>query len=113
MKRANSNLIKKYGRGAADGTDNYYHALLQCHLAQMGENDRKNGILLGEMKEYPYDYIKKTLGGQNQRQIMSDSIKDLNNNRYGSNIGYTHKNRSCIDLLDHMRTENMKNAGIR
>lgn len=113
MKRANQNLVTRYGKGAANGTDNYYHALLQCHLAQMGDNDRRNGILLGKMKEYLMDYPIKRIAGQSHQEIMSDSTKDLNNNGYGSNIGYTHKNRSCVDLLDHMRTENMKNAGIR
>lgn len=35
MKKTNKKLIDKYGKntGAADGTDNYYHALLQCQYA--------------------------------------------------------------------------------
>ena len=113
MKRANQELIKKYGRGAANGTDDYYHALLQCHLAQMRDEDKRNGIFLGYVKEYPYDYVKKRFQGQSHEQVIKDSTKDLNNNAYGSNIGYTNPDRPCVDLLDHMRTENMRNAGIR
>lgn len=113
MKRANTELIKRYGKGAADGTDNYYHALLQCHLAQMGDEDKRNGIFLGYGKEYPYDYVKKRFQGQSHEQVIKDSTKDLNNNVYGSNIGYINPDRPCVDLLDHMRTENMRNAGIR
>lgn len=113
MERANKKIISKYGRGAANGTDNYYHPLLQCHLAQMSDDDRVNGILMGIAKEYLMDYPKKRWHGQSHKEIMADATKDLNNNDYGSNIGDINKKRPCVDLLEHMRTENMRNAGIR
>ena len=39
--------------------------------------------------------------------------KDLNNNDYGSNIGYENKAIPCTVLLDYLRTENMRNAKNR
>ncbi len=113
MNNTNSKLIKKYGRGAANGTDDYYHPLLQCHLAQMSDDDRVNGILLGLAKEYIWDYPAKRWQGQTHRNIINDSIKDLNNNDFGSTMGYNNRKRSCVDLLDGLRTENMRRANIR
>lgn len=113
MKNTNRKLIKKYGKGAANGTDDYYHPLLQCHLAQMSDDDRVNGILLGILKEYALDYPKKRLSGQSHENIMADSIKDLKNNSFGSKIGYYNRNRPCVDLLEGLRIENMRKENIR
>ena len=45
--------------------------------------------------------------------IINDSKKDLQNNLYGSNLGANNPNRSCLDLLDDMRTPNMRKLNIR
>ena len=112
MYKTNERLKKLYGRGAAAGTDDYYHPLLQCHLAQMSDQDRVNGLILGYLKEYPYDYLRK-LSTHTHQERIADSTKDLNNNEYGSIIGNTNKTIPCTILLDHLRTENMRNANIR
>ena len=70
MKKANSSLIKKYGPGAAAGTDDYYHPLLQCHLAQMSDTDRVNGLLLGIVKEYFWEYPQKRYNGKSHSVII-------------------------------------------
>ena len=112
MYKTNERLKKLYGRGAAAGTDDYYHPLLQCHLAQMSDQDRVNGLILGYLKEYPCDYLRK-LSTHTHQERIADSTKDLNNNEYGSIIGDTNKTIPCTILLDHLRTENMRNANIR
>ena len=45
--------------------------------------------------------------------ISADSHKDLQNNLYGSNLGYYNQSTSCEDLLDDRRTLNMRKANIR
>lgn len=45
--------------------------------------------------------------------ISADSQKDLQNNLYGSNLGYDNPNKSCEDMLDDRRTPNMRKANIR
>ena len=86
---------------------------MQCRLAQISPQDKINGILLGYSIEFPYDYVKKIWQGQNHRQIIEDSQKDLKKNEYGSNMGSDNLNKACADLLDHLRTRNMKNENIR
>ncbi len=60
MKKTNKKLIDKYGQntGAADGTDNYYHALLQYQLAKISPESKDYGLRAGYLKEI-YDYHKK------------------------------------------------------
>ena len=115
MKRANSQLISRYGRntGAADHTDEYYHPLLQCHFGQMGDNNKINGLLLGYAKEAVMDYGPKRFKGIKHDEIMSDSGKDLYYNELGNKMGANNRNRPCVDLMDFLRTENMRNENIR
>ncbi len=115
MKRTNEQLISKYGRntGAANRTDEYYHPLLQCHFGQMGDNNKINGLLLGYAKEAIMDYGPKRFKGIKHDEIMSDSGKDLYYNELGNKIGANNQNRPCVDLMDFLRTENMRNENIR
>lgn len=46
-------------------------------------------------------------------EISADSQKDLQNNLYGRNFGYHHPDKSCLELLDDKRTQNMRKANIR
>ena len=115
MKKTNKKLIDKYGKniGAADGTDNYYHALLQCQLAKISPESQNYGLRAGYLKEI-YDYHKKK--GKMPYDIMiEDMRKDLKNNRHGSNLGARNRksNKSCYELLDDYRTRNMKNENIK
>ena len=104
-------LVNMYGNGAAKDIDNYYHPLLQCNLAKISPESRQNGLLLGVAKEYLYDYPKKSLSPSSnlsQQEIWDDMQKDLQNNEYGSQIGQNNLSRSCVDLLEHLRTRNMR-----
>ena len=44
---------------------------------------------------------------------MSDSGKDLYYNELGNKMGANNRNRPCVDLMDFLRTENMRNENIR
>lgn len=104
-------LVNMYGSGAGKDIDNYHHALLQCNLAKISPNSRENGFLLGKMKEYLYDYPRKSnsLGGKiNENELWADINKDLANNEYGSQIGENNPQNSCVDLLEKLRTKNMR-----
>ena len=111
MNNVGKQLVKKYGSNQADGIDNYYHALLQCKLAQISPTSRDWGLRMGYGKEI-YDYYKKK-GNMPMQTIISDSRKDLKNNLYGSNIGYNNPYKNCEDMLDEFRTENMRKENIR
>ena len=111
MNNVGKKLVKKYGTGQADGIDNYYHALLQCKLAQISPTSRDWGLRMGYGKEI-YDYHKKK-GNMPMQTIIADSQKDLKNNLYGSNMGYNNPNQSCENMLDEFRTENMRKENIR
>lgn len=109
MDKVGEQMVKQYGAGAAKGIDDYYHAKLQCNLAKISPDSKHNGILLGKGKEYIMDYPKKTISNKlNQNEIMSDINKDLQNNQYGSDMGYNNPNKSCVDLLEKWRTPNMR-----
>ena len=86
---------------------------MQCELAKISPESRRNGIALGYVKEYLMDYPVKRLQGQSNNEIMVDSYKDLQNNLYGSNLGYYNPSTSCEDLLDDRRTLNMRKLGIK
>ena len=114
MNQTGNQLVTTFGSGQGADIDNYYHPLLQCELAKISPQSRNNGIALGYAKEYLMDYPKKRfLQHQSHDEIMKDSRKDLQNNLYGSNLGYNNPNRSCEDLLDDRRTPNMRKLGIR
>ena len=114
MNQAGKQLVNTLGPGQGADIDNYYHPLLQCELAKISPQSRANGIVLGYAKEYLMDYPKKRfLQHQSHSEIMKDSRKDLQNNLYGSNLGYNNPNQSCEDLLDDRRTPNMRKLGIR
>lgn len=114
MNSTGKKLVDTYGRnkGAGDGIDNYYHPLLQCELAKISPDSRKNGILLGYLKEVS-DYVIKRCKGKRHAEIVADSKKDLKNNELGSNIGADNLDVACEILLDYLRTENMRNEKIR
>ena len=114
MNTTGKRLVNTYGPGQGVGIDNYYHALLQCELAKISSQSKKNGLLLGYAKEYMMDYPKKRFfQGYSHDKIMQDSEKDLLNNFYGSNLGYYNQDMSCFDLLEAKRTPNMRQLGIR
>lgn len=119
MKKAGDRLVNKYGKGvkAADGIDNYYHPLLFCQLAQKGEDSRRNGKIIGLGKEIWDIHAKTDLSKENAVDKflidLWDSAKDLTNNAYGDTMGKRYPNIDCRVLLDHLRTENMRNEGIR
>ena len=110
MDETNKKLINMYGKGAANGTDNYYHALLQCDLAQKGDLHLQNGLALGYGKE-AFDFVRKN--NRPWTEVSADAIKDLTNNRYGSKVGHSNREANCRDLLGHLRTRNMIDAGIK
>ena len=114
MKKTNAKLIDKYGKftGAADGTDDYYHPLLQCNLSKISPKSRSIGLFLGYGKEV-YDCLKKKIiGNMSDKDIVKDSIKDLKNNYYGSRLGAINSNKSCRELLDDKRTEKMRKNNL-
>ena len=114
MNQTGNQLVKTFGTGQGADIDNYYHPLLQCELAKISPESRRNGIALGYAKEYLMDYPKKRfLQHHNHNEIMEDSKKDLQNNLYGSNLGYHNPSTSCEDLLNDRRTLNMRKLGIR
>ena len=114
MNQTGNQLVKTFGNGQGADIDNYYHPLLQCELAKISPQSRNNGIALGYAKEYLMDYPKKSFfKHQSHDEIVKDSQKDLQNNLYGSNLGYTNPNGNCEDLLDDRRTPNMRKLGIR
>lgn len=106
MKATNAKLIDKDGAGAAAGTDDYYHPLLQCQLARISDQSMRNGTRLGYFKEV-YDYNKK-MGTMPYEVIVKDERKDLHNNLNGGNMGYINRLKSCLELLDDQRTQNMR-----
>jgi len=111
MKTTNAKLIEKYGSGSADGTDDYYHPLLQCQLARISDQSMRNGIMLGYGKEV-YDYNKK-IKTQPYENVVADERKDLQNNLNGSKIGYINRLKSCLELLDDKRTQTMRDQYLR
>ncbi len=113
MNNTAKKLVNTFGKnvGAGNGIDNYYHPLLQCVLAQKGNNHAQNGIELGYWKEV-WDYYRKK-GKMPEQEIYKDSFKDLQNNRYGSNLGKNNPDNDCRNLLEDRRTPNMKKLGIR
>ena len=114
MNQTGAKLVNTLGPGAGADIDNYYHPLLQCELAKIGQQSRNNGIALGYAKEYLMDYpIKRFWQHKSHDEIMKDSRKYLQNNLYGSNLGYNNSNQSCEDLLDDQRTPNMRKLGIK
>ncbi len=114
MNQTGNQLVKTFGTGQGADIDNYYHPLLQCELAKISPESRRNGIALGYAKEYLMDYPKKRFWQHlDHNEIMEDSRKDLQNNLYGSNLGVNNPNISCEDLLDDRRTPNMRKLGIR
>lgn len=113
MNDAGRKLVSTLGSGAGRDIDNYYHPLLQCQLAKISEDSKQNGLTLGEWKEVADFYKKKYIQGKSEEEINKDSIKDLQNNIYGSILGDRNKLVSCLELLDDRRTENMRKMGIR
>ena len=113
MNQTGDKLVKTFGSGQGADIDNYYHPLLQCELAKISPQSRDNGIALGYAKEYLMDYPKKRFfKRQSHAEIMQDSQNDLQNNLYGSNLGYHNPSVSCEDLLNDRRTPNMRKLGI-
>lgn len=111
MKQTGRKLVTTYGPNQGADIDNYYHPLLQCQLAKISPTSRDWGLRLGYAKEI-WDYHKKK-GTMPMSEISADSRKDLQNNLYGSNLGYNNPNKSCWDMLDDRRTPNMRKLGIR
>lgn len=112
MKKTGKVLVDEFGRGGGNNIDNYYHALLQCRLAAMGEQEK--GLALGEIKETFMDKPKKFLFAKYPwREIQKDSTKDLQNNEHGATIKLDNVNIPCEVLLDDKRTDNMRKKGIR
>ena len=111
MNVAGKKLVNTYGTGQGADIDNYYHPLLQCELAKISPISRDYGLRLGYAKEI-WDYHRKK-GKMSSREISQDSIKDLQNNLYGSNLGYSNPNMSCEELLDDRRTPNMRKKNLR
>ena len=111
MNQTGAKLVKTFGSGQGADVDNYYHPLLQCELAKISPTSRDWGLRLGYVKEI-LDYHKKK-GTMPMSLISADSQRDLQNNLYGSNLGYYNLNTSCEDLLDDRRTPNMRKANIR
>ena len=115
MKSTGNYLVNKYGRGigAADGIDDYYHPLLQCYLAQISPQSGRNGLMMGYAKEHYYDYPKKYYWNKMSKDvILQDIEKDLANNQYGHDMGRKYPNKSCVEMLEHLRTPRMKKEGI-
>ena len=111
MNETGRKLVNIYGSGQAANIDNYYHPLLQCQLAKISPNSQRNGILLGYAKE-GWDYFKKIFNNQSHQSIIEDSKKDLQNNQLGSTLGQNNPDKSCLELLDYLRTPNMRKQNI-
>ena len=111
MNETGKKLVNIYGSGQAANIDNYYHPLLQCQLAKISPDSQRNGILLGYAKE-GWDYFKKIFNNQSHQSIIEDSKKDLQNNLLGSTLGQNNPDKSCLELLDYLRTPNMRKQNI-
>ena len=59
-----------------------------------------------------WDYFKKILNNQSHQSIIEDSKKDLQNNLLGSILGQNNSDKSCLELLDYLRTPNMRKQNI-
>ena len=115
LDRVGAYLVKRYGPGQGADIDNYYHALLQCELAQRGQPHLNNGLAMGYLKEHLYDRWKKSnsFGGKmSEDDFNKDVQKDLTNNENGSIIGDISMGLNCKELLDYLRTPRMRDAGI-
>lgn len=109
MKKAGREMVNEFGPNAADGHDNYYHALAQCYAARNGLSDGLIGLGGGALKEVA-DYVKKTWKNElTQGEILNDNLKDTGNNIRGFLKGLT--GQSCLESIDPMRTENMRKGG--
>ena len=111
MNQTGNNLVTTYGTNQGADIDNYYLPLLQCQLAKISPISRDWGLRLGYAKEI-WDYHKKKRT-MPMSEISADSRKDLENNLYGSNLGYYNPNKTCWEMLDDRRTPNMRKANIR
>ena len=98
MNQTGNNLVTTYGTNQGADIDNYYHPLLQCQLAKISPISRDWGLRLGYAKEI-WDYHKKKRT-MPMSEISADSRKDLENNLYGSNLGYYNPNKTCSPLAD-------------
>ena len=112
MDETGRKLVNTFGKGQGADIDEYYHPLLQCQLSHISPQSQTNGLVLGYAKE-GWDYVNKRFNGMNHQDILNDSPKDLQNNLYGSTIGASNPNESCLDLLDDRRTPNMRKLNIR
>lgn len=111
MKQTGNTLVNTFGPNQGADTDNYYHPLLQCELAKISPTSRDWGLRLGYAKEILDYHMKKN--NMALTDIAADSRKDLQNNLYGSNLGYYNPDKSCEEMLDDKRTPNMRKANIR
>ena len=131
MNETGKKLVNIYGSVQAANIDNYYHPLLQCQLAKISPDSQRNGILLGYAKE-GWDYFKKIFNNQSHQSIIEDSKKDLQNNLLGSTLGQNNPDskkdlqnnllgstlgqnnpdKSCLELLDYLRTPNMRKQNM-
>ena len=59
-----------------------------------------------------WDYFKKILNNQSHQFIIEDSKKDLQNNLLGSILSQNNSDKSCLELLDYLRTPNMRKQNI-
>ena len=55
---------------------------------------------------------KKNFNNQSHQSIIEDSKKDLQNNLLGSTLGQNNPDKSCLELLDYLRTPNMRKQNI-
>ena len=111
MNETGKKLVSVYGSGQAANIDNYDHPLLQYQLSKISPDSQRNRILLGYTKE-GWDYFKKILNNQSHQSIIEDSKKYLKNNLLGSILGQNNSDKSCLELLDYLRTPNMRKQNI-
>ncbi|MBQ8784991.1 MAG: hypothetical protein IJZ59_02990 [Alphaproteobacteria bacterium] len=75
------------------------------------EMDETNKKLINMYGKEAFDFVRKN--NRPWTEVSADAIKDLTNNRYGSKVGHSNREANCRDLLGHLRTRNMIDAGIK
>lgn len=87
-------IRNKYTGKPIDGkehADNYAHTLADAKIAQKGVLPAFAALAAGVGKEV-YDIGSKTLDGQNIKEVLADSSKDMKNNIRGLRWGLDHPN---------------------
>ena len=78
--------------------DNYAHRYADAKIGQKGAAAAAVGYAIGVGKEV-FDVSRKVLRGDNVKETLKDSMKDIKNNMEGLKWGYEHPNQDPHEWL--------------